>query len=256
MALTKQTARKTSGGKPLAMGRGRAKNPKADPKSGGKADKKVVIEYSSDESFDKDKSQLVEGSGAPKRVKRQIYLTLPTSPNHVTTTETFDIFFINQGLTKDLRKAFEKRGWTSDQLQELMTNFQRKHGKKVPLPKIYVDKDSSDSEGMELQDGTTVGRKMPGRGSGGSKLGRKPSAGGSGGGGAGGPNGGARGSREVLVAVVALVTVQAAVVQADPEEVVVTQEGAENVAVMMTTLMMRILTSEESPASLASLQDS
>ena len=106
----------------------------------------MVIEYSSDESFDEDKPQPVEGSGAPKRVKRHIHLTLPTSPTHVTTTETFTTFFINHGLTKAPRKAFEKRGWTSDQLQELMTNFQRKHSKKVPLPKIYVDEDSSNIE--------------------------------------------------------------------------------------------------------------
>ena len=52
-------------------------------------------------------------------------------------------------------------------MQELITNFQRKHGKKVPLPKIYMDEDSSDSEGLELEDGTRVGRKATG-GSGGS----------------------------------------------------------------------------------------
>ena len=61
---------------------------------------------------------------------------------------------------------FEKRGWTSDQLQELMMNFQRKHGKKVPLPKIYANKDSSDSEGLELQDWSRLGRKASGGGSG------------------------------------------------------------------------------------------
>ena len=93
-----------------------------------------------------------------------------------------------------------------DQMQELITNFQRKHGKKVPLPKIYMDEDSSDSEGIELQDGSVVGRKTPGRSSSGGrgKPGRKPAAGGSGdaggasggdtGGGAGGSGGGAGGS--------------------------------------------------------------
>ena len=55
MAQTKQTARKTSGGKPLAMGRGRGKgNPKSDPKPGGRLDRTVVIGYSSDESLDED----------------------------------------------------------------------------------------------------------------------------------------------------------------------------------------------------------
>ena len=53
MARTKQTARNDTGGKPLAMGRGRGKaNPKKNPASGGRADRKVVLEYSSDESPD------------------------------------------------------------------------------------------------------------------------------------------------------------------------------------------------------------
>ena len=81
--------------------------------------------------------------------------------------ETFTTFFINHGLTKALRKAFQKQGWSTNDIQELITNFQRKHGKKVPLPKIYADEDSSDSEDLELQDGTRVGRKAPGDGVGG-----------------------------------------------------------------------------------------
>ena len=174
------------------MGRGRGKgNPKSDPKPGGRLDRKVVIEYSSDESLDKDNPQPVEGTGAPKRMKKQIHLTLPATPAHVTTTESFAMFFINHGLTKALRKAFEKRGWSTDQMQELITKFQRKHGKKVPLPKLYMDKDSSDSEGLELVDGTRVGRKATdGAGdSSGGKPGRKPTAGSSSSG-AGGSGGG------------------------------------------------------------------
>ena len=102
MARTKQTARKNTGGKPLVMGRGRGKsNP-----TPGRADRKVVLEYSSDESLDKDNPQQVEGAEAPKRVKKQIHLTLPTSPAHVTTTESFTAFFINHGLTRALQKAF------------------------------------------------------------------------------------------------------------------------------------------------------
>ena len=165
------------------MGRGRGKsNPKTDSRPGGRSDRKVVIEYSSDESLDKDNPQPVEGAGAPTRVKKQIHLTLPTSPAHVTTTETFTTFFINHGLTKALRKAFERRGWNTDQMQEFITNFQQKHSKRVPLPKLYRDEDSSDSEGLELADGTRVGKKATGGagGSGGGKPGKKPSTGGSG----------------------------------------------------------------------------
>ena len=105
MARTKQTARKNSGGKPLAMGRGRGKkDPKSDPKPGERMDRKVVLEYSSDEY----NSQQAEGAEAPKHVKKQIHLTLPTSPAHVTTTESFTTFFINHSLTRALQKAFAK----------------------------------------------------------------------------------------------------------------------------------------------------
>ena len=74
-------------------------------------------------------------------------------------------------------------------MQELITNIQRKHGKKVPLPKLYMDEDTSDSEILELQDGSMVGRKATGGSSGGGKPGRKPSTGGSSSGGAGGSGG-------------------------------------------------------------------
>ena len=171
--------------------------PKVDPKPGGRADRKVIIEFSSVESFDKENPQPLVGSGARKRVKKEIHLTLPTFSTHVTTTETFTTFFINHGLSKALRKAFQKCGWSTDQMQELITNFQRKHGKKVPLPKIYMDEDSSDSEGIELQDGSVVSRKTPGGSSGGSrgKPGRKPVAGGSSGGGSTGGAAVGRGGR-------------------------------------------------------------
>ena len=172
MARTKQTARKNTGGKPLAMGRGKA-TPKKNPTPGRSADRKVVLEYSSDED-----RQPAEGAGAPKRVKKQIHLTLPTSPAHVTTTESFTAFFINHGLTRALQKAFAKRGWSTDQMREFVTNFQKKHGQQVPMPKIYGDEDSSESEGLELADGTKVGKKTTGGagGSGGGKPRKKPAA--------------------------------------------------------------------------------
>ena len=100
MARTKQTARKNTGGKPLAMGRGRGKGTqKRDPNQGGRVDRKVLLEYSSDESPEEGNPPPVEGAEAPKRVKKQIHLTLPMSPAHVTTTKTFATFFINHGLT-------------------------------------------------------------------------------------------------------------------------------------------------------------
>ena len=99
MAHTKQTARKDTGGKPLAMGRGRGKaTPKKNPTSGGRADRKVVLEYSSDETLDESAPRPVEGAEAPEQVKKRIHLTLPASQAHVTTTETFATFFINHSL--------------------------------------------------------------------------------------------------------------------------------------------------------------
>ena len=180
MARTKQSARKDTGGKPLAMGRGK-KNPKKNPIPGKSADRKVVLEYSSDETPDESAPRPAEGAEAPKRVKKQIHLTLPTSPAHVTTTETFTTFFINHGLTRALQKAFAKRGWSTDQIGEFVTNFQRKHGQQVPMPKIYRDEDTSDSDGIELADGTKAAKKTAGGagGSGGSKPRKKPTAGGS-----------------------------------------------------------------------------
>ena len=174
MARTKQTARKDTGGKPLAMGRGK-KDPKKNPPPGKPADRKVVVEYSSDEE-----PQPTEGAAAPKRVKKQIHLTLPTSPAHVTTTESFTTFFINHGLTRALQKAFAKRGWSTDQMREFVTNFQKKHGQQVPMPKIYGDEDASEEEGIELADGARVARKTAGGagGSGGGKPRKKPTAGG------------------------------------------------------------------------------
>ena len=185
MARTKQTARKDTGGKPLAMGRGK-KDPKKNPAPGKGVDRKVVLEYSSDED-----PQPTEGAGAPKRVKRQIHLTLPTSPAHVTMTESFTAFFINHGLTRALQKAFAKRGWSTDQMREFVTNFQKKHGQQVPMPKIYGDEDTSEEEGLELADGTKVGKKATGgaEGSGGSKPRKKPAASGRSSG-AGGTSGG------------------------------------------------------------------
>ena len=185
MARTKQTARKNTGGKPLAMGRGK-KDPKKNP-TPGRADRKVVLEYSSDE----DNPKQVKGAAAPKRVKKQIHLTLPTSPAHVTTTESFTAFFINHGLTRALQKAFAGRGWSTDQMREFVTNFQKKHGQQVPMPKIYGDEDTSDDEGLELADGTKVGKKTTGGagGSGGGKPHKKPAAGGHSSG-AGGTSGG------------------------------------------------------------------
>ena len=63
MARTKQTARKNTGGKPVAMGRGKNPAPKPKPKP-GRADRKVIIEYSSDE-FDEENPQTLDSANIP-----------------------------------------------------------------------------------------------------------------------------------------------------------------------------------------------
>ena len=83
MARTKQTARKDTGGKPLAMGRGRGKgNPKKNPTPGGRANRKVVLEYSSDETPDENAPQPAEGAQAPTRMKKEIHPANEPSPRH------------------------------------------------------------------------------------------------------------------------------------------------------------------------------
>ena len=65
-------------------------------------------------------------------------------------------------------------------MREFVTNFQKKHGQQVPMPKIYGDEDTTDDEGPELADGTKAVKKKT---MGGARGGDGPStSGGSGGG--------------------------------------------------------------------------
>ena len=200
MARTKQTARKTQGGKKVATFQ--------------KQTRKVILEFSSDEDGD----QRVPGVelGKPKRVKKRITLTLPTKPTNVTLTASFHQFFIRHGMNRALRKALESRHWTVDQMQQFQANYTAKHGTKIPPPKRYMDEGDSEEEGLALDDGTVFGEKAPsvtkpkppaktgdtGRGArkGGKKgaskdagAGGSGEAGGSGGAGAGGSGGGGNG---------------------------------------------------------------
>ena len=65
-------------------------------------------------------------------------------------------------------------------MREFVTNFQKKHGQQVPMPKIYGVEDTSEEEGIELADGARVARKTAGGagGSGGGRPRKKPTAGG------------------------------------------------------------------------------
>ena len=197
MACTKQTARKTTGGKPVA--------------TFPKQSRKVILEYSSDENVD----QRVPGVelGKPKRVQKRITLTLPIKPTNVMLTASFHQFFIRHGMNRALRRALESKHSTADQMQQFQANYTAKHGTKIPPPKRYMDEGDSEEEGLALNDGTVYGEKAPsgskqkppaktgdtgwGAGKGGKKgaskgagAGDTGEAGGSGGGSAGGGGGG------------------------------------------------------------------
>ena len=44
-------------------------------------------------------------------------------------------------------------------MREFVTNFQKKHGQQVPMPKIYGDEDTSEEEGIELADGSRAAKR-------------------------------------------------------------------------------------------------
>ena len=69
-------------------------------------------------------------------------------------------------------------------MREFVTNFQKKHGQQVPMPKIYRDEDSTDDEGPELADGTKAVKKTTG----GARGGAGPST-------SGGSRGGTKGKK-------------------------------------------------------------
>ena len=152
MARTKQTARKNTGGKTPA-------------KFPAKRPRKAILEYSSDDS---EEEHQVEGTDlvVPKRVIWKTTLTLPTGPTHMTLTESFQSFFMRHGLNTALKKALLKRDWTVENMQEFISNYQARYGVKVPTPDLYLDEAESESEGLELKDGSKVG-KQTGGGSGG-----------------------------------------------------------------------------------------
>ena len=161
MARTKQTARKNTGGK-------------TPVKFPAKRPRKAILEYSSDDS---EEEHQVEGTDiiVPKRVIRKATLTLPTGPTHMTLTESFQSFFMRHGLNTALKKALLKRDWTVENMQEFISNYQARYGVKVPTPDLYLDEAESENEGLELNDGSKVG-KQTGGGSGGNPKPRSTGA--------------------------------------------------------------------------------
>ena len=146
----------------------------------------------------------------PKRVIRKTTLTLPTGPTHMTLTESFQSLFMRHGLNTALKKALLKRDWTVENMQEFISNYQVRYGVKVPTPDLYLDEAESESERLELNDGSKVGKQTgdgsgsnpkprltgatPGTSGGGGSTGGGNKAGGSGGGRSGGTGGAGRGS--------------------------------------------------------------
>ena len=101
MACTKQTARKNTGGKPLAMARGKDPAPPPKPKP-GRSDRKVIIEYSSDEEEPQQR-----GATSKKKVTKQIHLRLPMSPTHNNNNNNNNNLFSLYGL--QFRDSFVQR---------------------------------------------------------------------------------------------------------------------------------------------------
>ena len=179
MARTKQTARKNTGGKTPA------KFPRKQPQ-------KAILEYSSDDS---EQEYQVEGTDlvVPRRVTRKETLTLPTGPTHMTLTESFQSFFMRHGLNTALKKALLKRDWTVEGMQEFVRNYQARYGVKVPTPNLYLDEQVSEDEGLELNDGSKVGKQTGGGSGSNSKsrpMGATPGTSGEGGSGRGNKGGG------------------------------------------------------------------
>ena len=109
---------------------------------------------------------------------------------------------------------------------EFVTNFQKKHGQKVPMPKIYRDEDTSDSDGIELADGARAAKKTAG-------VQEAPA--------------GASHVRSLQLAVTAVKREEQAVVMA-PAQVVAVQAGLEEESGVETmTVMMMTPTSAERP---------
>ena len=145
MARTKQTARKNTGGKTPA------KFPRKQPR-------KAILEYSSDDS---EQEYQVEGTDlvVPRRVTKTETLMMPTGPTHMTLTESFQTFFMRHGITNALKKALLKRDWTVEDMQTFIDNYQARYGVKVPTPELYLDEEESENEGVELNDGSKVGKQ-------------------------------------------------------------------------------------------------
>ena len=70
MACTKQTVRKKEGGKTVSHGERKGSKAERSRTQAGRVDRKVIIEYSSDEEFDDDNPQPVVGTGAPKSITK------------------------------------------------------------------------------------------------------------------------------------------------------------------------------------------
>ena len=69
---------------------------------------------------------------------------------------------MRHGLNTALKKALLKRDWTVENMQEFISNYQARHGVKVPTPDLYLDEAESDGEGLTLNDGSKVGKQTGG----------------------------------------------------------------------------------------------
>ena len=116
--------------------------------------RKVVIQYSTDET-DEEKipETMAEGDAFPRKVK-QVKLTLPATPSQVTLPRTFVEWFSFYGMRPGLCRALESRQWTEDMITTFINNFREKHGfNKHTAMLPYDDEGDSEEEPIHLEGG-------------------------------------------------------------------------------------------------------
>ena len=96
----------------------------------------VRIEYSTDDKVSETlldeasaKGEYVEfDTGRIKRVKRDVNLTLPTSPKAAAYPETFVAWYKDHGMTVGMRSALQGAGWTEEDIEFCKARFIKKYG--------------------------------------------------------------------------------------------------------------------------------
>ena len=120
--------------------------------------RKVVIEYTTDESDDqREAREPTLEFDTRLHVTKTVRVTLPAMPSQVHFSQTFVQRFLYYGMCIGLRQALEECGWTTNMIDEFIANFRVKHGFNCMTALLPYD-DEEDSDGQPIYiDG---GKKM------------------------------------------------------------------------------------------------